>query len=175
MRRSVSALALFMFDLVYCCRWSTQRANADRFKDHLDGKLTTLIQLNENKQESESGWWQQANYKCGRDFSFLISPRSFKTQHPWKSLFLSIKFVSTSPRVVLIKVHTIWKVRIPNPLATVKSKRTLPTTWLAHFGTYKAKQWSELDPLVDAGAKYVEPMFRMLSLFSPAKVPWFWT
>ena len=125
------------------------------YKDHLDGKLTTLYICIKNKQESESGWWEQANYKCGRNFSFQIS-RSFKKQHNWKLVFSSIKFVSTSPRVVPSQVPTIWEVRIPNPLASVKSKRTLPTTCVTRFGTYKAKQWPELDPLVESGAKYVD-------------------
>ena len=161
--------------MVHCCRWSTQRADDVCIQRSSRWEINYAIHLYQNKQESESGWWEQANYKCGRNFSFQIS-RSFKKQHNWKLVFSSIKFVSTSPRVVPSQVPTIWEVRIPNPLASVKSKRTLPTTCVTRFGTYKAKQWPELDPLVDAGAKYVDvamqPIFRMLS---PAKVPWFWT
>ena len=67
----------------------------DVYKDHLDGQLIpfdistaeiktskNLNQIDENREKEEENGSIQANYKCGRNFSFLISPRSFKKQHP---------------------------------------------------------------------------------------------
>ena len=105
-RRSVSALGLLIFNMDHCCRWSTQRANdrcIQRSSRWAINSVWYIYSWNQNKQESESDWWEQGKRRRKWQHTgklqmwsklFLSNlSQKFQKATPWKLVFSSIKLV----------------------------------------------------------------------------------